>query len=154
MPVASSEPAINKLNYASNLMALTKEFNIITLPGLILLLDYKVHTASNITRFVGLEVRDRKGRLPPPNHPYQKHHRYSVYITCPQPESVHFNKRRRLPAHENHTTDEHKHPVLRVTRHWIRMNGQLQILNALITRLGVHWVGSSSSSRILFVCKC
>jgi hypothetical protein len=56
LPITSSEPTINKMNYASNLMAFTKEFNILILPRLILLLDYKVHTTINITRFGGLEV--------------------------------------------------------------------------------------------------
>jgi hypothetical protein len=31
LPIANNEPAINKLNYASNLKAFTKEFNILTL---------------------------------------------------------------------------------------------------------------------------
>jgi len=37
-------------------MTFTKKVSILTLPRLILLLDYKVHTTINITRFVGLEV--------------------------------------------------------------------------------------------------
>ena len=130
-------------------MAFTKEFNIQL--KLILLLDYKVHTTINIKRHVELEVVEiEKDALFFPSHPYQKHHRYAVYLTCPQPDSVHFNRGRRQPAHENHTTDGHTRQVLRVTRHWIGMNGQLQVLNASFTSFGVHCVGRSSGPTISF----
>jgi len=136
-------------------MAFTKEFDIQL--RLILLLDYKVHTTINIKKSVELEVcvcAIEKDALFFSSHPYQKHHLYAVYLTRLQPDSVHFKRGRRLPAQENHTTDGHTRQVLCVTRHWIGMNGQLQVLNASLTSFGVQSVGSSSGPTILFVCKC